>query len=150
MITEGDGGWGSAPRSNMVQKEDGTIMFLVIDGRQTKDISRRVYRMKSIDWDYVASPSVNKSGKSNLQLALEGGVHFTKDNHKIELHHLTQKEPGAMVEIPANKHDEFTKVLNGLVETGENFRNDKELYKQYNNFRNNYWKMREKEHLEGK
>ncbi|HDR8065763.1 TPA: S-layer homology domain-containing protein [Bacillus cereus] len=117
---------------------------------QTKDISRRVYRMKNIDWDYVAPPSVNKSGKSNLQLALEGGVPFTKDNHKIELHHLTQKEPGAMVEIPANKHDEFTKALHGLVESGESFRNDKELYKQYNNFRNNYWKMRAKEHLEGK
>jgi len=24
MITEGDGGWGSAPRSIMAQKEDGT------------------------------------------------------------------------------------------------------------------------------
>ncbi|MEK7019752.1 S-layer homology domain-containing protein [Bacillus sp. FSL R9-9410] len=117
---------------------------------QTKDISRRVYRMKNIDWDYVAPPSVNKSGKSNLQLALDGGVPFTKDNHKIELHHLTQKEPGAMVEIPANKHDEFTKALHGLVESGESFRNDKELYKQYNNFRNNYWKTRAKEHLEGK
>ncbi|PHE31393.1 HNH/ENDO VII family nuclease [Bacillus toyonensis] len=117
---------------------------------QTKDISRRVYRMKNIDWDYVAPSSVNKSGKSNLQLALDGGVPFTKDNHKIELHHLTQKEPGAMVEIPANKHDEFTKALHGLVESGESFRNDKELYKQYNNFRNNYWKTRAKEHLEGK
>ncbi|WP_255299055.1 HNH/ENDO VII family nuclease [Bacillus wiedmannii] len=117
---------------------------------QTKDISRRVYRMKNIDWNYVAPPSVNKSGKSNLQLALEGGVPFTKDNHKIELHHLTQKEPGAMVEIPANKHDEFTKQLHGLVESGESFRNDKELYKQYNNFRNNYWKMRAQEHLGGK
>ncbi|WP_095022037.1 hypothetical protein [Bacillus thuringiensis] len=40
-----------------------------------------------------------------------------------------------MVEIPANKHDEFTKALHGLVESGESFRNDKELYKQYNNFR---------------
>ncbi|WP_377867415.1 HNH/ENDO VII family nuclease [Bacillus sp. R86525] len=28
--------------------------------------------------------------------------------------------------------------------------NDKELYKQYNNFRNNYWKMRAQERLEGK
>ncbi|PEQ26168.1 HNH/ENDO VII family nuclease [Bacillus thuringiensis] len=55
-----------------------------------------------------------------------------------------------MVEIPANKHDEFTKALHGLVESGESFRNDKELYKQYNNFRNNYWKMRAREHLEGK
>ncbi|WP_436866782.1 HNH/ENDO VII family nuclease [Bacillus fungorum] len=40
--------------------------------------------------------------------------------------------------------------LHGLVESEESFRNDKELYKQYNNFRNNYWKMRAREHLEGK
>ncbi|MGH1232754.1 HNH/ENDO VII family nuclease [Bacillus toyonensis] len=40
-----------------------------------------------------------------------GGVPFIKDNNKIELHHLTQKEPGSMVEILANKNDEFTKVL---------------------------------------
>ncbi|MEI3894511.1 MULTISPECIES: HNH/ENDO VII family nuclease [unclassified Bacillus (in: firmicutes)] len=80
------------------------------------------------------------------------GYLLQQDSYKIELHYLTQKEPGAMVEIPANKHDEFTKALHGLVESGESFRNDKELYKhkQYNNFRNNYWKMRTREHLEGK
>ncbi|ACO29634.1 hypothetical protein bcf_16005 [Bacillus cereus F837/76] len=43
--------------------------------------------MKNIDWDYIAPPSVDKSGNSNLQLALDVGVPFTKDNHKIELHH---------------------------------------------------------------
>lgn len=117
---------------------------------QTKDISRRVYRMKDIDWDYVAPPSVNESGMSNLQRALNTLSPFTKDNHKIELHHLTQKEPGAMVEIPENKHEKFTKELHGLVKSGESFRNDTELEKQYNNFKKNYWKMRAKEHLEGK
>ncbi|MHA2890659.1 phosphodiester glycosidase family protein [Bacillus cereus] len=34
MITNGNGGWGSAPRTIMAQKKDGSIMFLVIDGRQ--------------------------------------------------------------------------------------------------------------------
>lgn len=105
--------------------------------------------MKIIDLGYVTPPSINKSGKSNLQVALDSGVPFTKDNYKIGLHHLMQKEPESMVEIPTNKHDEFTKVLHGLVESGESFRNDKELYKHYNNFRNNYWKMRAQKHLEG-
>ncbi|SCV18543.1 Uncharacterized protein BCRIVMBC845_01016 [Bacillus cereus] len=99
---------------------------------QTKDISRRVYHVKKIDWDYIAPHPL------------------TKDNHKIELHYLTQKEPGLMVEILANKHGVFTNALHGLVKSGENFRNNKELYEQYNNFRNNYWKTRAQEHLEGK
>jgi hypothetical protein len=50
----------------------------------------------------------------------------------------------------ANKHDECNKSLHGLVGLGESFRNDKVLYKQYNNFRTNYWKMSAQEHLEGK
>lgn len=34
VIRSGDGGWGISPRSAIGQKKDGTIMFLVIDGRQ--------------------------------------------------------------------------------------------------------------------
>ena len=34
MITEGDGGWGVGPRTAIGQKKDGTVLFLVIDGRQ--------------------------------------------------------------------------------------------------------------------
>ena len=37
MITN-DGGWGYGPRSIMAQKKDGSIMFFVIDGRQTHSI----------------------------------------------------------------------------------------------------------------
>ena len=34
VIKSGDGGWGISPRSAIGQKKDGTILFLVIDGRQ--------------------------------------------------------------------------------------------------------------------
>ena len=34
MITEGDGGWGVGPRTAYRSKKDGTVLFLVIDGRQ--------------------------------------------------------------------------------------------------------------------
>ena len=34
VIRSGDGGWGISPRSAIGQKKDGTMMFLVIDGRQ--------------------------------------------------------------------------------------------------------------------
>ena len=62
---------------------------------------------------------------------------------------IERKRTGAMVEIPANKHDEFTKALHGLVESGESFKTTNIYIKQYNNSRNNYRKMRAREHLEG-
>lgn len=34
VIKSGDGGWGISPRSAIGQKKDGTMLFLVIDGRQ--------------------------------------------------------------------------------------------------------------------
>ncbi|HDR7688965.1 hypothetical protein COM69_11065 [Bacillus toyonensis] len=55
-----------------------------------------------------------------------------------------------MVKILANKNEEFTKALHCYVESGESFRNNKDIYKQYNNFRNNYCKMRAQEPLERK
>ncbi|WP_409341696.1 phosphodiester glycosidase family protein [Paenibacillus sp. MBLB4367] len=34
LITQGDGGWGIGPRTAVGQKADGTLIFIVIDGRQ--------------------------------------------------------------------------------------------------------------------
>ena len=38
LITSGDGGWGRAPRTAVGQKADGTVIFIVIDGRQTSSV----------------------------------------------------------------------------------------------------------------
>ncbi|MGO4271032.1 phosphodiester glycosidase family protein [Paenibacillus sp. TAF58] len=38
LITSGDGGWGRAPRTAVGQKADGTVIFIVIDGRQTHSV----------------------------------------------------------------------------------------------------------------
>jgi hypothetical protein len=54
-----------------------------------------------------------------------------KDGSVIELHHLIQREPGSMVEIPASMHDEYNKILHGLVENG--------------GFRGKYWRWRAKQ-----
>lgn len=48
---------------------------------------------------------------------LEGGT-------RIELHHLIQKEPGSMVELPNSMHKEYDRILHGLAENGGSFRND--------------------------
>lgn len=53
---------------------------------------------------------------------------------------LLQEEPGALLEIPSDKHKDEN--LYGLKKTGESFRNDKILNKQFNNFKNQYWRWR--------
>lgn len=49
-----------------------------------------------------------------------------------------------MVEIVATTHDEYTKILHGLVEIGGSFRNNITLDKQYSNFLKKYWRWRAK------
>ncbi|MEI3614498.1 HNH/ENDO VII family nuclease [Pseudogracilibacillus sp. SO30301A] len=107
------------------------------------DVSRRVYQI-DIDKNYVPKdPSSN--GLTNQQLMAKGKAPYVvKDGveSKVELHHLTQKEPGGMVEIAEVTHDAYSNTLHGLIDDGQSFRNNPELSKQYDNFRNNYWKMR--------
>ena len=81
---------------------------------------------------------------TNRDLALKGQSPYANDRTLIELHHLTQKEPGAMVEIPASTHDKYSGILHGLVENGKSFRRNPVLNKQYNNFRRKYWRWRVK------
>jgi len=38
LITKGDGGWGRAPRTAVGQRADGTVIFVVIDGRSTASV----------------------------------------------------------------------------------------------------------------
>ncbi|WP_254844012.1 HNH/ENDO VII family nuclease [Virgibacillus dokdonensis] len=108
-----------------------------INGK-VRDTSRRVYQR--IDIDYKRRDP--KTGKSNYQLMKKGSPPIWKDGTKIELHHLIQREPGSMVELPNSMHKEYDRILHGLVENGGSFRNDPVLKKQYENFRSKYWRWR--------
>jgi exopolysaccharide biosynthesis protein len=44
----GDGGWGINPRTSIGQKEDGSIVFLVIDGRQLQSIGATIKEIQDI------------------------------------------------------------------------------------------------------
>ena len=107
---------------------------------EIRDVSRRVYQRNDIDWDRIDP----KSGLTNKEIALKGNAPFANDGTKIELHHLLQKEPGTMVEIPASLHDKYYKQLHGLIGNGESFRNNPILDKQYKNFKRQYWINRAK------
>ncbi|GAB6618681.1 HNH/ENDO VII family nuclease [Bacillus cereus] len=114
-------------------------------GGKEMDVSRRVYQRTDIQWDYKPMHPKAK-GLSNRELAAKGRPPFVVDKNgvetQIELHHLLQKEPGDMMEIFATTHDEYKKILHGLIKDGDSFRNSDILDKQYNNFRKKYWKWR--------
>ena len=75
MITDGDGGWGVSPRTAIGQRKDGTVLFLVIDGRQPgystgatlKDVQDVLYEKGA----YIAA---NLDGGSSTTLYLNGKV----------------------------------------------------------------------------
>ena len=106
--------------------------------------------MNEIDWDYVSSSPFNKKKLSNRQLAEKGKVPFGYDDMWIELHHLTQTEPGSMMETMGSKHDKYSKQLHGMIEDGGSFRNNKQLKAQYKKFREVYWKERLKNESDSK
>src|SRR5699024_2258061 len=103
---------------------------------EVRDTSRRVYQRLDIAYERVDP----RTGKSNYQLMKSGRPPIWKDGTKIELHHLIQREPGSMVEIPSSMHKEYDRILHGLVENGGSFRNNPVLKKQYENFRSKYWR----------
>lgn len=71
----GDGGWGVAPRTGIGQTADGTIIFLVIDGRQpTWSIGATLRDMMNVFIDYHAVNAVNLDGGSSSELVYNGNV----------------------------------------------------------------------------
>lgn len=73
-IKSGDGGWGIAPRTAIGQRSDGAILFLVIDGRQTKSIGASLKDVQNIMLQYGAVNATNLDGGSSSTMYYEGDV----------------------------------------------------------------------------
>ncbi|MCY9663779.1 phosphodiester glycosidase family protein [Paenibacillus alginolyticus] len=56
LITSGDGGWGRAPRTAVGQKADGTVIFIVIDGRQTHSVGATLKEVQDL---FLADDVIN-------------------------------------------------------------------------------------------
>ncbi|MEV2506110.1 phosphodiester glycosidase family protein [Paenibacillus larvae] len=48
LITKGDGGWGRAPRTALGQRADGTVIFIVIDGRQAHSVGATLREVQDL------------------------------------------------------------------------------------------------------
>lgn len=132
------GGFGNSKGSKKkvftrVQYE-GTVKVDGID----RDVSRRVYQRNDIDFEHIDP----KTGKTNLDRMKAGRAPLGDDGKPIQLHHILQKEVGPLVEVREMTHQEYTKILHGLVANGDSFRNDAVLNRQFSNFRVAYWKWR--------
>lgn len=74
-MISGDGGWGVAPRTGIGQMADGTVIFVVIDGRQpTWSIGATLRDLMNVFADYNAVNAVNLDGGSSSELVYDGKV----------------------------------------------------------------------------
>lgn len=71
-IKTGDGGWGIAPRTVIGQRTDGSVLMLVIDGRQIGSIGATLKDAQDIMMDFGAHNAANLDGGSSTTLYHEG------------------------------------------------------------------------------
>lgn len=108
MITSGDGGWGSAPRTVMAQKKDGTILFLVIDGRQAHSIGATLRECQDILYEQGAINAMAMDGGSSSTLYLWGEI----KNSPSTLSHEDRFLPNAWI-VTANPNQKVEITVAG-------------------------------------
>lgn len=74
MITDGDGGWGIGPRTAIGQKKDGTVVFLVIDGRQAYSAGATLRDVQDILYSEGCYIAANLDGGSSATMYYNGKV----------------------------------------------------------------------------
>jgi len=71
----GDGGWGIAPRTGIGQRADGSIILVVIDGRQpTWSIGATLRDLMHVFYQYGAINAANLDGGSSSEMVYSGKI----------------------------------------------------------------------------
>lgn len=73
-ISRGDGGWGIAPRTAIGQRDDGEVIFLVIDGRNLNSLGATLRQEQDILLKYGAVNAVNLDGGSSSTMYFQGKI----------------------------------------------------------------------------
>jgi A nuclease of the HNH/ENDO VII superfamily with conserved LHH len=115
---------------------------------------RKVYQRD----DLIDPNRVDERGRTNLQRMQNGLGPVGSDGREINLHHLTQDEPGPMAEITASKHSENDRVLHMYSNQHDKSWRDKDGTKRqyrsapdtmdrgpFNQWKKSYWKIRAKD-----
>ncbi len=69
---KGNGGWGIAPRSAIAQRQDGIVLFLVVDGRSSSSIGVDMQELINIFTRYKAYNAANLDGGGSSVLYESG------------------------------------------------------------------------------
>lgn len=74
-VVQGDGGWGIAPRTGIGQTADGTVILVVIDGRQpTWSLGATLRDLMNVFIQYHAVSATNLDGGSSTTMSYNGSV----------------------------------------------------------------------------
>ena len=73
-FVRGNGGWGIAPRSAIGQRQDGIVLFLVINGRLTTSIGADMVDLCDIMENYGAYNAANLDGGSSSELVINNKI----------------------------------------------------------------------------
>jgi exopolysaccharide biosynthesis protein len=72
---KGDGGWGLAPRTGIGQKADGTVILVVIDGRQPGwSMGATLRDLMNVFIEYGAHNAANLDGGSSTEMVYKGQI----------------------------------------------------------------------------
>ncbi|QAA33873.1 phosphodiester glycosidase family protein [Clostridium manihotivorum] len=74
VIKSGNGGWGIAPRTAIGQRKDGTVLMLVIDGRQIGSIGATLKDVQEIMIENGAYNAANLDGGSSTTMFYDGKI----------------------------------------------------------------------------
>jgi exopolysaccharide biosynthesis protein len=73
-IRSGNGGWGVQPRTVIAQKKDGTILMLVIDGRQADSLGATLKNVQDILLQYGAYNAYNLDGGASSTMVYNSNL----------------------------------------------------------------------------
>lgn len=72
MITSGNGGWGYGPRTTIGQKDDGSIVIVVIDGRQTHSVGASMKDVQDLMYEEGVINAMAMDGGSSAIMIYNG------------------------------------------------------------------------------
>ncbi|WP_379971007.1 phosphodiester glycosidase family protein [Ectobacillus sp. sgz5001026] len=113
MITSGNGGWGYGPRTIMAQKKDGTLMFLVIDGRQTHSIGASIKDCQDLLYEKGAYNAMAMDGGASATLYAMGDI-INVPATKFKSRYL----PNAWV-VTANPNQKVSVTIDGQAQPAD-------------------------------
>lgn len=106
MITKGDGGWGIGPRAAIAQREDGTILFVVIEGRQMQSLGATLKDVQDLLYDRGAVQAMALDGGSSAIMYVDGQT-VTVPSSKG---HISRYLPNAWVVVPEGRDYEINYI----------------------------------------